>query len=201
MQFALEQEQSPFVVEQELLRVPALSRLACKMNAWDKSLLDHANHTAKLVVLMSEHLGLTQEEKRDLIVGAFLHDIGKITWPRSMVYRKCLTKKERALIFFHPTQGARLLSAVWPEVSSRTLRIVAEHHERPDKTGYPKGLRDTRISTLSLVVAAAEVFSALTQSRPYRSFFFTSEQALEELTRGRIPINLIRILERCIKRS
>ncbi len=182
----------------EIIQSPTMAWFAAKMKAWDENLLVHATAAAELAGLIGENMGLKPTEKRDLVTGTFLHDIGKIAWPRSMVYKKRLSRKERVLIFYHPVQGALLLNAVMPGASHLVRKIIIEHHERPDGSGYPKGIKGRQINPLSMMAAVSEVYSALTQPRPYREEFCKPGEALDALARGSIPEQFIAVLEKCL---
>ncbi|WP_313885040.1 HD domain-containing phosphohydrolase [Desulfofundulus sp. TPOSR] len=73
-------------------------------------------------------------------------------------------------------------------------RVVREHHERPDGSGYPNGLKDGDIYPLSVIVAAVEVYTALLEHRPYRDKSFTRAEALAELEKQGFSGEVVRVL-------
>ncbi|MGB9825089.1 MAG: HD-GYP domain-containing protein [Desulfofundulus sp.] len=108
-----------------------------------------------------------------------------------------MTDDDRKLVNAHPIAGEYYLREYWPDVSDPVCRVVREHHERPDGSGYPKGLKNGEIQPLSMVVAAVEVFTALLEHQPYRDRSFTKVEALAalaELERQRFPGEVVRVL-------
>ncbi len=122
--------------------------------------------------------GLAAVDIRPLIAGAFLHDIGKIGTPDSILRKPgLLTDKETLIMREHVAIGSAIISkADWLDDSRE---IVACHHERWDGSGYPLGLRELAIPLLARIFAIADVFDALTSRRSYKEA--TSPQAAMEL--------------------
>ncbi|HEX6574982.1 MAG TPA: HD domain-containing phosphohydrolase, partial [Gemmatimonadaceae bacterium] len=110
---------------------------------------------------------------------ALFHDIGKIDGAVSDIVTetKKLTPQERRSMMRHPRRGAevlRPLAAFYPDLPEGVL----SHHERWDGKGYPRGLRRHSIPFEARVVAIADTFDAITQSRPY-----SHARSMEEATR------------------
>lgn len=166
---------------QQMLRYQGPSRLAMEMLAWHETLYYHAIFAAACAEAVGRLLGYTGEALELLTQGAFFHDVGKVTWPRALVHKKRLTEEDRKLVVAHPVAGGYIIREFWPEAPEVVCRVVKEHHERPDGSGYPSGLKGGEIHPLSHVAAAVEVFSALLEHRPYRDRSFTKAEALEEL--------------------
>lgn len=156
-----------------------LWKAADMMKSWDEGLFRHSLAVADLTYEVGRRMGFAGEELERLRLGAFLHDIGKVRWPRYMVYKRDLTADDLQMIRDHPRYGAAYASELIPGVHPDVLRIIREHHERSDGSGYPDGLRDGEISPLSRVVAAVECFVALVEPREYRDAPFSVEEALE----------------------
>jgi len=93
-----------------------------------------------------------------------LHDVGHTRLPRN-IYRKqsLYTEQERRLVQQHPYLGAAILAKA-TELHEESCRIVLEHHERLDGSGYPKGLRGLQISPLSEIVSIADMYDAMLSS-------------------------------------
>ena len=124
------------------------------------------------VVLYSSKLALAVGRSRDqmqaLIKGAFLHDIGKIGIPDSILLKAGgLSPEERQIMNSHPARGGMIIEGV------RWLRdahdVVRHHHERYDGTGYPDKERGEAIPVNARVFTIADVFDALTSERPYKA--------------------------------
>lgn len=110
-------------------------------------------------------------EDKDLLMlaglGGLLHDIGKRRIDISIINKtSALTPDEWNEIKKHPTYGKEYLECL-PSVPDETKRVVFEHHENFDGTGYPTGMRGDEISKVARVVTIADVFDALTTNRSY----------------------------------
>ncbi|MCS5697180.1 HD-GYP domain-containing protein [Desulfofundulus thermocisternus] len=178
----------------EMLKYQGPNRLAMQMLAWHKTLYYHAIATAVYAESVGRALGLQEKELEWLTQAAFFHDCGKITWPSALVSKARLSDDDRKLVNAHPIAGEYYLREYWPDVPGPVRRVVREHHERPDGSGYPNGLKDGDIYPLSVIVAAVEVFTALLEHRPYRDRSFTRAEALAELERQGFPEEVIRVL-------
>ena len=133
-------------------------------------------------------------------LGGLLHDLGK-----KMVDDKIINKpgkldeNEWAEMKRHPTHGVELLKGV-ANVSEDAKRVVHEHHEHLDGTGYPRGITDESISQLSRIAAIADVFDALTTKRSYKEAM-TAELALDvmlKMSPGKFDPNIFRYFEKRI---
>jgi putative nucleotidyltransferase with HDIG domain len=104
----------------------------------------------------------------NLGLGAFLHDVGKARVPKELLEKPgTLTPTEWAIVREHPTWGSELLAGA-EDLSEVVSTIVAQHHERLDGSGYPKGLRGADLHQFSMIVALIDSFEAMTSHRPYR---------------------------------
>jgi HD-GYP domain-containing protein (c-di-GMP phosphodiesterase class II) len=127
----------------------------------------HSKEVARLAKGAAERLGFDAEATRRLYVAAFLHDLGKVGIS-DMVWEKPgpLTGPEWEQVRMHAYHTERILA------TSRTLepmaRIAGMHHERLDGSGYHRGCRAPEIPAPARVLAAADVFQAMTQRRPHR---------------------------------
>lgn len=105
---------------------------------------------------------------KELASGFFLHDIGKCAIPLEVLNKPGpLTEEEWKIMRRHPWEGYQLLEkldALTPEAKV----IVMEHHERHDGSGYPRRLMGNRIHVYSKICCIADVFDALTSTRPYK---------------------------------
>ena len=100
-------------------------------------------------------------------VGLLLHDVGKIAIPSEILNKPGkLTADEWELMRAHPTLGEQMLDV--DQLGPLVLSVVSEHHERWDGAGYPRGLKDTRITQLARIAAVADVYDAVCSARPYK---------------------------------
>jgi len=113
-------------------------------------------------------LGLGDEDLHALHRGGYLHDIGKVGVPDSVLLKPGpLTAEEFALMRRHPEIGDTMCA---PLQSLRTVRpIILSHHERIDGSGYPGGLKGDQVPLLAQIVGIVDVYDALTSQRPYRA--------------------------------
>jgi HD-GYP domain-containing protein (c-di-GMP phosphodiesterase class II) len=100
----------------------------------------------------------------------------------------------------HPRLGATMLAQT-PAITPETCRLVAEHHERLDGSGYPQGLRGAALSSLSQTVAIADIYETMLGNRAGRPPLLPA-QALKELYQcGRLQqldLHLVEMMVRCL---
>ena len=154
------------VLEQVLTQGDALAEAVLLQNIknYDKGLYAHVVDVAALSALVGVQLELDRDLLEWMILGALLHDVGLIRLPRNLVHKKGnLPVDEEKLFRKHPEIGWTMLreSQNIPEESGR---IVMEHHERQDGSGYPNGLREDSISVLSGLVGMIDQFDELVTS-------------------------------------
>jgi putative two-component system response regulator len=138
------------------------------IEARDPRTENHCERLAQHATALGRALGLDRVDLDALYRGAFLHDIGKIAVPDSVLLKKGkLTPDEYAVMKQHPVIGDDLCRTVRSLAPVRA--IVRHHHERLDGRGYPDGLAGDEISLLAGIVSVVDVFDALTTDRPYRN--------------------------------
>ena len=153
--------------------------LALTVEARDGATDGHCQRLALYAVRLGFELGLPEEELGALERGGFLHDIGKVGIPDSILLKPGrLSPEEFAVMKQHTVIGDRLCGELR---SLRRVRpIVRSHHERLDGSGYPDGLRGKDVPLLAQIMGIVDVFDALTTSRPYKAAL-PVERAFEEL--------------------
>ena len=119
-----------------------------------------------------------------------LHDVGKVAVPDAVLNKEGgLTKEEYELMKTHTTGGGELLRQIamfLPGEQSQldwAIEISEGHHEKYDGTGYPKGIKGSKIPLAARIVAVPDVYDALRSSRPYKRGF-THEEALDIILVG-----------------
>jgi len=141
----------------------------------------HGPEVSRLAVAIGRALGLPEEELELLAAGALLHDLGKLFVDRRILAKPTpLSSTEWKTIRLHPALGVALLGS--DAVSEPVLAIVRSHHERWDGDGYPHRLAGVAIPHGARIVATADAFCAMRESRPYRPPRTLSD-ALAELER------------------
>ncbi len=141
----------------------------------------HAVGVAHYADRIAERLHLDEDSRGAVVAGALLHDVGKLLGDRRVLEKPGpLTPEEREEVERHPVAGERIVrDAVTPEIAL----VVRAHHERWDGNGYPHGLTAEEIPLAARIVAVADAFLAMLESRPYR-LSIDEETALDELKLG-----------------
>jgi putative two-component system response regulator len=165
----------------------AFVALAQTIEARDPYTMGHCERLSRTAVSLGRALGLGSDDLHALHRGGYLHDIGKVGVPDSVLLKPApLTAEESALMRRHPEIGDSLCA---PLQSLRSVRpIILGHHERIDGSGYPKGLRGDNVPLLAQIVGIVDVYDALTSRRPYRDALSHDEAVrfmMEETHAGR----------------
>lgn len=127
----------------------------------------HNYRVATYAVRLAEAVGLGREEMRDLIAGAFLHDVGKIGISDGILLKPAeLDAQESEIMKTHVSLGVEILKKSNWLLKARA--VVEFHHEKFDGSGYCKGLAGDDIPLLARIFAVVDVFDALTSKRPYK---------------------------------
>ncbi|CAG4882391.1 Phosphohydrolase [Georgfuchsia toluolica] len=151
--------------QSELLK--SLFGLSMIVEARDPYTGGHLWRVSQFSRLLSEVSGLTPRATALAELGGFLHDLGKVGVPDSILKRPGkLEDAEFDVIRTHPAIGQRLLTP--HPLSHLAIEAVAGHHEMPNGNGYPRGLRGDAIPAVARIVAIADAFDAMTSTRPYR---------------------------------
>ncbi len=144
-----------------------LCALACAVEARDPSLRGHCERLSCLVLPLGQELGLGVPDLSTLRTGAYLHDLGKVALPDSILLKSGpLTQSDWAAIRTHPVIGEDILRPLQSLDSVRTL--VRHHHEHLDGSGYPDALRAEALSLPVRILSVADAYDVLTSPRPYR---------------------------------
>ncbi len=143
----------------------------------------HQQRVAELAYLVGENMGLADDIVERLYFNGLLHDIGKISIPKSILTKPGeLAEEEWALIRAHTKQGYSILKEAnlpWPVAD-----VALQHHERLDGSGYPNGIAGDELSLEVSILAVCDVVEAMSSHRPYRPARTTTD-ILKELTDGR----------------
>lgn len=161
--------------------ITSIKTLISVINVKDRYTYGHIERVVMFAKLLGNKLGLTEEEKKTLKYGAYLHDIGKINISKDVLNKKMrLTDDEWKIMKQHPANGVDLIKPV--ESLKQIIPLILHHHERYDGRGYPSGLKGNAISYLTKILTVVDSFDAMTSNRPY-SNRKTYEEAVEELRR------------------
>jgi diguanylate cyclase (GGDEF)-like protein len=126
----------------------------------------HSKRVFSYAVDMAEILNLNEEDRRLLVLGALIHDIGKLEVPRDILIKKTkLTNEEWEVVKKHVVWGKEfVLATKYKELAP----LVELHHERYDGKGYPHGLKGNEIPWLARMLCIIDSFDAMTTERPYQ---------------------------------
>jgi putative two-component system response regulator len=154
-----------------------LFALARAVEQRDRHTAGHCERLAFISVSLGTEMGLEASELLALYRGGYLHDVGKVGIPDSILFKAGpLTAEEWVTMRSHPARGeeiCRPLKSLEP-----VLPIIRHHHERLDGSGYPDGLRGDQIPLLARVLQTADIYDALVSPRPYKPAY-SADQALE----------------------
>ncbi len=141
----------------------------------------HSERLAGYAERLGESLGLREEDLRELQIASWLHDIGKVAVPDSILLKPGpLNAEETEIVRQHPVVGEKICAPL--KSLRRILPVIRHHHERMDGSGYPDGLRGEKIPLRAQILQIADIYDALVTERPYRGAL-SSEEALQILRR------------------
>ena len=128
-------------------------------------------------VIAAKALNMPLDEIRDLALAAILHDIGKCRIPLEILNKPGkLTDEEYFIMKNHSIYGMEITEQT-PELSARIPKIICQHHEKWNGSGYPIGLKDFDIDRMARIISIADVYDALTANRVYRKRYMPHEAA------------------------
>ena len=154
--------------------------MGAMIEARDPSTNGHCQRLAHYATRLGRSLSLDDSDLAALERGGFLHDVGKIATPDSVLLKDGkLDSQESCVMRKHPIVGDSLCAGL--RSLNKVRPIVRHHHERLNGTGYPDGLRNAEVPLLAQIIGIVDVFDALTTERPYRSAR-PAEEAFQVLT-------------------
>lgn len=143
----------------------------------------HQKRVADLARAIGTEIGLPEERIDGIRMAGVIHDLGKIYVPAEILNRPGgLSEIEFAMIKPHPQVAYDILKDI--EFPWSVARIVLQHHERMDGSGYPQGLAGDGILLEARIIAVADVVEAMASHRPYRPALGV-DRALEEISSKR----------------
>lgn len=156
-----------------------LKALTSALESRDSETHGHSERVVIFSLRLGTEYGLDKEQMKTLEFGSLLHDIGKIGVPDHILLKPAkLTDVEWIKMREHPSHGQRILRGI--EFLDGPARVVGQHQEKWDGSGYPLGLRGDAIELCARIFAVADAFDAMTSDRVYRRAG-TYEAAAQEL--------------------
>jgi putative nucleotidyltransferase with HDIG domain len=158
-----------------------LRGLASALEARDVETRGHSDRVVAFCIRLGQHLGLSDYDMIALECGALLHDVGKIGVPDAILYKPgALTDEEWVQMRRHVEYGSAILRNI--EFLKDAAKVVEQHHEKFDGSGYLTGIAGEEIYIGARIFAVADAVDAFTSDRPYRAGR-SFEEAVEELQR------------------
>jgi len=161
-------------------REGALLALGLALEVRDFETQGHTERVVQLAEALGRACHLTDTELEALRQGAYLHDIGKLGVPDSVLLKPGkLDEQEWSLMQAHTTTGYSLVCGI-PTLPEQARQVVRHHHERWNGRGYPDGLAGSAIPYLARLFAVVDVYDALTNERPYKRAW-SHQAAIQEI--------------------
>jgi putative two-component system response regulator len=156
-----------FLLDQLERAESVITTLGLTIEARDPYTAGHCERLAHYAVSLGRALGADTAMLKSLWLGGFLHDLGKIAVPDSILLKNGpLETDERSVIQTHPVVGADLVREM--RTLDEVRPIIRHHHERFDGSGYPDGLKGEAIPLGARIMAVVDVYDALCTERPYK---------------------------------
>lgn len=159
---------------------------------------EHSFRVAAIARRLGELHRLADADCRDLETAGLLHDIGKLAIPDEIINKPGpLTPQEMEVMQSHAAHSYDVIVRL-PSME-RVAELARQHHERDDGRGYPDGIGGGALSLAARILGAADVFQALTQTRPYRAGMH-APQVLDALAAaaatGRLDAGVLAVIKR-----
>ncbi|MCV6608164.1 MAG: HD-GYP domain-containing protein [Campylobacterales bacterium] len=146
---------------------------------------EHTRRVSEYAQLLAKKLGFSPQKVKDIGNAAALHDVGKLGIPREILHKRGpLTDEEFEIIKKHSEIGYDMLVHSSSGFLVTAAAIALQHHEKYDGTGYPFGLKGENISEEARIVAAIDVFDAVSNQRAYKDAW-TFEESVDLIREGR----------------
>lgn len=163
-----------FLIDQLERTEAVTTSLALTIEARDTYSSGHSDRLAHYAVAVGQALGVDVRTIQALRLGGYLHDLGKITVPDSILLKPgLLDAQERTQMQAHPIAGSNLIQGL--RGLDLVRPIIRHHHERLDGSGYPDGLKGEAIPLGARIISCVDVYDALLCPRPYRPALPQSE--------------------------
>jgi putative nucleotidyltransferase with HDIG domain len=158
-----------------------LEALITALDAREHETQRHSKRVSEYTLIIARELDVPEREIVDIDRGSLLHDIGKIGVSDNILLKPAkLTEEEWVEIRKHPGIGYQILKGI--DFLEEAAKLVLQHHEKFDGTGYPQGLVGEDILLGARIFAVVDTFDAMTSDRPYRKAL-SYQIAREEIVR------------------
>ena len=159
--------------------INTIAALTSALDASDPFTHGHSFRVSRYALRIARKIGLSSRDLEMLEYAALLHDIGKISVQNDILLKVGpLTEEEWKVLRAHPNIGADIVEQL--KFLKEASEVIRCHHERPDGSGYPRGMRDNEIPIGAHILNVVDAFDAMTSDRPYRKALLI-ERVIEEL--------------------
>lgn len=185
------------VLKQKRIFEETVDALGSALEKRDPYTAGHQQRVTRLACTIAEEMGLPEPQLEGIRMAGLLHDIGKISTPTDILNKPSrLSKNEFNLIMEHPQTGFDILKDI--EFQQPVARIVLQHHEKMNGSGYPQGLTADSILLEAKILTVADVVEAISSHRPYRPAL-GSQTALDEISKNKGTLYDSTVVETCQK--
>ncbi len=183
--------------QQKIAMEGTVRAIAYTIETRDPYTAGHQRRVTRLACTIGEEMGLPIDQIEGLRMSGELHDIGKIHVPAEILSKPGqISEAEYTIIKTHSQVGHDILKTIefpWP-----VAKIVLQHHERIDGSGYPFGLKGEGILLEAKILAVADVLEAMATHRPYRPALSVQE-SLNEIARNRGKLYDREVVDICLR--
>ena len=166
-QTAISLENLRLFEEVNSLFLSSIKALAETIDAKDPYTHGHAERVTDDALAIADEMDLSDDEKKRVLVGAILHDIGKIGIKDAVLSKPGrLSDEEKEMFDQHPDIGSKIMRPI--KQLEDVIPMIRHHHEFYDGTGYPDKLKGEQIPLGARIIAVADTYDAMTSDRPYR---------------------------------
>jgi putative nucleotidyltransferase with HDIG domain len=174
------------------LQVGVLRTLLKALEMRDPTTSRHASAVARYCEALAKEVGCSEDEQEVVRTAGLLHDIGKFTWPDSVLHADVVRPEDQEIVRRHPQDGSELVGAL--DGYGPAADAILYHHERVDGGGYPAGLIGKEIPLESRILTICCTYHTMTARGSYRSPM-SCEEAMAELrlaaTNGQLDEELV----------
>jgi PAS domain S-box-containing protein/putative nucleotidyltransferase with HDIG domain len=184
------------IEKQKTILLQSVNTISEIMAFRDPYTAKHQKSVAKLAVKIAYEMGFSKNLIEGIRIASLLHDIGKVYIPTDILLKPGkLNGIEWEFIKMHPIYGANIVKNI--QFPWDVKKIILQHHERIDGSGYPNGLKSEEIIIETKILSVADVVEAMTSYRPYRTKFSLNE-ALEEIKKFKGLLYDKEVVETCL---
>src|SRR5882672_3895763 len=177
-----------------------LQALTAALETRDAETHGHSERVVTYSLRLGREYGLSPANMKALEFGSLLHDIGKIGVPDAILRKPAkLTDEEWVRMREHPLHGQQILRGI--DFLKGAAKVVAQHHEKWDGSGYPLGLKTEDIDICARIFSVADAFDAITSDRVYRKGrpYEAAAQELEEWSNRQFDPRVVEAFHRVPK--